>query len=365
MTQSSLTAVRSDIWRIDPEGGEPERVAGDLGVPDSVKFDSQGFIVSTQVYSGEVLRIDPRTGARTVLAALPPGLDNCTFVGDRLFVSSFTGEITEILDGGQTRTTLPGGLNWPLDLAVDENGDLYIADWTYFYALRPGGRAAHTKDALPARLSWPPARCECRRRRRIHRYHRQWRGRSVPPREWLQRNHGAGLRPTLRRGARTGRAHRAAEFGTGRVLSVRSGHVEVLASGLREPVGVAFGQDGICYASESGAGRVVSITDSGVDTVVEGLDKPQGILIRDGQLYVVDVGAKVLITIDLATEARDVIARELPVGAPPGVIPKPLRGIPPFFGPEGPFAGIAAGPDGTLYLSADAEGSVLALRKVE
>lgn len=156
-----------------------------------------------------------------------------------------------------------------------------------------------------------------------------------------------------------------AEFGTGRVLSVRSGHVEVLASGLREPVGVAFGQDGICYASESGAGRVVSITDSGVDTVVEGLDKPQGILIRDGQLYVVDVGAKVLITIDLATEARDVIARELPVGAPPGVIPKPLRGIPPFFGPEGPFAGIAAGPDGTLYLSADAEGSVLALRKVE
>jgi len=28
---------------------------------------------------------------------------------------------------------------------------------------------------------------------------------------------------------------------------------------------------------------------------------------------------------------------------------------------QGPFAGIAAGPDGTLYLSADAEGSVLAL----
>jgi hypothetical protein len=28
----------------------------------------------------------------------------------------------------------------------------------------------------------------------------------------------------------------------------------------------------------------------------------------------------------------------------------------------GPFAGIAAGPNGTLYVSADAEGSVLALR---
>lgn len=32
----------NDIWRIHPDGGEPERVVGDLGVPDSVKFDSEG-----------------------------------------------------------------------------------------------------------------------------------------------------------------------------------------------------------------------------------------------------------------------------------------------------------------------------------
>ncbi len=62
-----------------------------------MKFDSAGCIVSTQVHSGQVLRIDPRTGERTVLATLNPGLDNLTFVGERLFVSNFTGEITEIL----------------------------------------------------------------------------------------------------------------------------------------------------------------------------------------------------------------------------------------------------------------------------
>jgi hypothetical protein len=45
------------------------------------------------------------------------------------------------------------------------------------------------------------------------------------------------------------------------------------------------------------------------------------------------------------------------------VEPKPLKGLPPFSGPQGLFAGLAAGPDGTLYLSADAEGSVLALRR--
>ncbi len=63
----------NEIWRIGLDGGEPETVASGLGVPDSVKFDSAGLIVSTQVHSGQVLRIDPRTGKQTVLAESQPG----------------------------------------------------------------------------------------------------------------------------------------------------------------------------------------------------------------------------------------------------------------------------------------------------
>src|SRR5215471_3718889 len=81
----------NEIWRVHPDGGKAERVVGDLGVPVAVKFDSRGHIVSPQVGSGEVLRIDPRSGERRVLASLDPGLDNLTFIGDRLFVSSFDG----------------------------------------------------------------------------------------------------------------------------------------------------------------------------------------------------------------------------------------------------------------------------------
>jgi DNA-binding beta-propeller fold protein YncE len=80
-------------------------------------------------------------------------------------------------------------------------------------------------------------------------------------------------------------------------------------------------------------------------------------------LYVVDAGAKTLVVVDLENAATHTIASGLPVGAAPGVIPKPLKGMPPFSGPQGPFAGIAAGPDGTLYVSADADGSVLAFRR--
>jgi hypothetical protein len=74
------------------------------------------------------------------------------------------------------------------------------------------------------------------------------------------------------------------------------------------------------------------------------------------------VGTKELIEYDLARKARRTIASQLPVGAPPGVIPKVLRGTAPLSGPLGSFAAVAAGADGTLYVSGDAEGSVLAIR---
>jgi hypothetical protein len=105
----------------------------------------------------------------------------------------------------------------------------------------------------------------------------------------------------------------------------------------------------------------------GTDVVVDGLQRPQGIHVRDGRLYIVDAGAKELIEVDLnagSPLARSTIAADLPVGAPPGVEPKPLKGMPPFSGPQGPFAGVTSGPDGTLYLSADGDGSVLAIAPI-
>ncbi|MGW0021286.1 SMP-30/gluconolactonase/LRE family protein [Rhodococcus sp. NPDC003382] len=353
----------NDIWRIDPDGGEPERVAGDLGVPDAVKFDSDGFIVSTQVASGQVLRINPRNGDRTVLAQLNPGLDNLTFLGDRLFVSSFTGKVTEILAGGETREALSDGLTWPLDLTVGPDGTVYIADGTFLLALEPGGGTRTlgmlfspgwpgyirgvtavgngefivTGDGIVSRYN--PAAAE-----------------SEVLADGLEALYGVAV-------SHSGTVV-AADLGAGKVYAVASGEARVVADGLAEPIGVAFASNGTALVSEAGAGRILSITASGVDTLIDGLERPEGIVVHDGTLFIVDVDAKTLIGVDLETKAQQVIARNLPVGAPEGVTPKPLLGLPPFSGPQGPFAGIAAGPDGTLYVSADAEGSVLAIRKV-
>jgi sugar lactone lactonase YvrE len=352
----------NEIWRVDPDGGEPQSVAGDLGVPDSVKFDAQGYIVSTQVASGQVLRIDPRSGEQRLLAQLNPGLDNCTFVGDRLFVSNFTGEITEISPDGATQSVLAGGLNWPMDLAVGHDGQLYIADGTYFYVALPDG-SLHTAGMLfspgypgfvrGVAASGPGEFVVTTSGGQVARYRPEASESNVLA-DGFDQLYGVALSPG---------GVVFAELGTGRVLSLQSGGIAVLATDLRAPVGVAINADGACLVAESGAGRVVRLNGSRVDIVVADLQRPQGILVRGGVLYVVDAGAKELIAFDLTTNLRQTIASGLPVGPPPGVTPKPLLGMPPFSGPQGPFAGITATADGTLYLSADGDGSVLALRR--
>jgi len=359
----------NEIWRVSLDGGAPETVATDLGVPDSVKFDSQGFIISTQVHSGQVLRIDPRNGERTILANLTAGLDNSTFVGNRLFVSNISGYVTEILAGGKTRDLVPDGFNWPLGLAIDSTGLLYVADGPFSYTLRPGqerqlagflfspgypgysrGVAAvgagefivTTANGAVARYS--PAKQE-----------------STVLAIGFDQLYGVAVSPAG--------AVIFAEQGTGCVRSVQSATsnpsspVETLATDLRMPSGVAVGSDGTCFVSESAGGRVVKLSRGGVEPVLDGLGKPQGILVRGELLYVVDAGSKELIQYDLKSGVRRSIATGLPVGAPPGVTPKFLGRIGNMSGPMGPFAGIAAGGDGTLYLSGDAEGSVISIRE--
>jgi sugar lactone lactonase YvrE len=351
----------NDIWRIHPDGGTAERVTGDLGAPVAVKFDAKGYIVSPQVASGQVLRIDPRNGERSTLAQLEPGLDNLTFVKSRLFVSNFTGQITEILNNGKTQALLPAGLQWPLDLTVGEDGKLYLADGTHFYEVGADGKpqllGMMFSPGYPGFIRGVAAAGSgeflvTTSLGQISRYRPRSNEHEVLAQD-LDQLYGLAITPNG--------GVIAAELGAGRVVSVKNGQLEVLATGLSKPVGVACA-GGSCFISESGAGRVAKLNGSGVEVVLDGLRQPQGIVERDGQLYIVDAGDKLLIAFDLKSKARSVIAADLPIGAPDGVTPKPLRGLMPFSGPQGPFASIAAGADGTLYVSGDAEGSVLAIR---
>jgi len=351
----------NEIWRVSLDGGEPEVVAKDLGVPDSVKFHPDGYLVSTQVHSGQVLKIDPRTGAQEVLAQIGPGLDNVAMVGKRIFVSHITGSIHEITAPGQTRALAEKGLQWPLGMAIGADGSVFVADGGFTYLLKgnelelqgmlftpgfPGWTRAVAPGAQAGEWIVTTANGDVARWRPAAQEHEMLA-------QGLDRPMGV---------ATSGATVVVADWGAGRVVSVDSAGVTELATGLEQPMGVAIGPDGAVYVAESGKGRVVMLAGGRAETVIDGMAQPEGIAIRAGKLYTVDIKAKQVIECDLSGGGRRTIASGLSVGAPEGIVPKPLGGVGPFCGPMLTFTGIAAADDGTLYVAGNLEGSVLALR---
>jgi sugar lactone lactonase YvrE len=356
----------NEIWRVDVTTGAHEVVAGNLGVPDSVKFDSKGRIVSTQVASGEVLRIDPQTGTREVLANLGPGLDNVTFLGERLFVSSINGSITEILASGRSRPLVQRGLQWPLGIAAAQDGQIFVCDGVFGYVLEPAAQGIDTLQ-LVGMAFWPGSPGYLRG--------------ATPGRksgEWLvttglgmvaHYRPGEGASDVLAMGydqlmgiatSHSG-AIAFAEFGTGRVHLIDGAEPRPLADGLDLPMGLGFLGDTVIVA-EAGAGRVTMVDAAGhKTTLAEGLGRPEGLCLRDGEVIVVDTLDKRVVAIDPATGSVTTLAANLPVGAPPGVVPRFLGPIGDMAGPMVNFADIDCAPDGTLLIAGDAEGSVLSL----
>lgn len=351
----------NQIWRINLDGTGCEVVAGDLGVPDSVKFDARGRIISTQVGSGQVLRIDPQSGARTLLADIGPGLDNSTFVGDRLFVSHMTGSIHEILAPGRLRELNPRGLLWPMGIAAADDGSVYVADGSYAYVAHPG--EAMNLVGMIFTPGYPG-------------FHRGVA--AAGGGEWfvttsigeVRRWNPAAQTSELLAGGHDRLMGIAAfpdgglvfaEAGTGCIHLLDSAGASVLASGLDTPAGVAIDASGRVFVTESGAGRIVRLEGGKALTVIDGLELPEGLAEHDGRLYAIDVAARELMEVSPEDGARRTIAAGLPVGAPAG----PRKYLGPagaFSGPMISFAGLAAGPDGSLFVGADGNGSVMAIR---
>jgi sugar lactone lactonase YvrE len=353
----------NEIWRVELNGGTPEVVAKDLGIPDSVKFHPDGYIVSTQVASGQVLKIDPRTGAKEVLADIGPGLDNVTFVKGRTFVSHIAGSVHEIVAPGKTRPLVDKGFQWPMGVAVNGAATVYAGDGMFAYAIKPGA-----ERELVGTFVWPG-------------YPGFIRGVAADSNgawivstaigtiaRWIpgQGNEvlASGLEIPMGVALAANGTVVVADAGSGKVLSIQNGTVSELAHGLKVPYGVAIGTDNTVYVSLPEEGKVAKITGGKTATVVDGLSRPEGIAVRGTKLYVVDTVAKSLTECNLASGTRSVIATHVPVGSPAGGAPLRLGGVGDMCGPMWTFTGLAAGADGTVYVAANAEGSVLSFRPV-
>jgi sugar lactone lactonase YvrE len=148
-----------------------------------------------------------------------------------------------------------------------------------------------------------------------------------------------------------------AEFANGRI--VRTGpnpdsRVRMIIDGLAGPVDLVIVDATRGYVTESLAGRITefSLNQYEKRTLVDGLDRPEGLaLLPSGALAVAEVGARRVLAIDPKSGRRTVMADNLPIGLEsPG-------------GTGDPYAvsDLATAGDGTLYLSADRDRTVLRL----
>lgn len=355
----------NEIWRIPVAGGRPEPFIKDLGLPTAVKINSKGQIISTQGRTGEVLKIDIQSASKQVLAKVRPGLDNLALTrDDRVFISHFTdGGVAEIMPDGSERRLVQPGFCGPTGITFGSDGVLYACDGISIAAVGLDGsqrRVGMLFDGeFPGFVRGIDAGANgnlivTTANGGVVTYH---------PDTHQMTEHAKGLNELHGVAVGPNGSIVAAESGAGRVLLISGNELKIAATGLSRPTGIVVAADGSCYVAESGKGTIAHINGA-VSTALGGLDEPQGLMLAGDDLYVVDAGTRELVCFSTRTRKRSTIATNLPVGSPPGVVPHVLSGVPGLIpGPLTSFAGITQSHDGTIYISADSEGTILALRR--
>ncbi len=346
-----------EVWRVDIDTGAKEKVVDGLKSPPAVKFNGKGELIVPQAGNGEIVRIDIQNGSKTVIAKVRPGIDNLAFSSDnRLFISHFVdGGVDEVATDGSNaeRVVVPRGLVGPWGLVCGDAGRLYIHDGLSLAVLsaskevgRLGGLLDNSFPGFARSLAGgaPGELLLSTFAGDVVQYFPDGRPFNMLVRK-LKEPYG------LTRLVDGGVA--VAEAGTGRLLRVDAdGQTSTLAEGLAKPCEVRAANDGSLFFSELGQGRVGKVAANGaVSTVLDGLDKPKGLALRQDALLILDRGLKELYAVNLTTGQQNTLASSLPVGDPPGCSRGPMD----FSG------GLAVGPDGTIYIAADGEGSILSL----
>jgi sugar lactone lactonase YvrE len=352
---------KGQVARVDVDKAELSVVADGFKIPAAVNFDSKGnlFVVDTAL--GQLVRVDPKTGAKKMVAQLKPSLDNLAIDDkDRIFVSNMadngiqevdpeTGTAKQVIIG---KLALPGGIGVVSDGGKDT---IYIAD---VFAYR-------TVDGATGEVS-EPARMHADGVTLEYPMSATASGDDVLLSSWF-----TGTVQLIDR--KTGKTkemlhdfkapHDAVKLGDGSILVNELGSKSlvrasgehgkdrtVVIGGLEGPVGLVAGSGGTVYLTEAFAGQVSKVEANGEKTVVaKDLKGPEGIALSpDGKLIVAEVGAKRIIQIDPASGTVTEIAANLPIGLPaaPGGLPSNIP------------TGVGVGATGVIYFSSDVENAI-------
>jgi len=352
---------KGQVAKVDVDKAELAVVADGFKIPAAVNFDSKGNLWVVDTALGQLVRVDPKTGAKKMVAQLKPSLDNLAIDDkDRIFVSNMadngiqevdpeTGAAKQVIIG---KLALPGGIGVVSDGAKDT---IYVAD---VFAYR-------TVDGTTGEVS-EPARMHADGVTLEYPMSATAKGDDVLLSSWF-----TGTVQLIDR--RTGKTkemlhdfkapHDAVKLGDGSILVNELGSKSlvrasgehgkdrtVVIGGLEGPVGLAAGPDDAVYVTEAFAGQVSKVGSNGEKTVVaRDLKGPEGIaLAPDGKLIVAEVGARRIVSIDPKDGTVTEIAGNLPIGLPaaPGGLPSNIP------------TGVGVGATGVIYFSSDIENAI-------
>lgn len=355
-----------EIWRVNLDGSANERIAHGLTVPTAVKHGPDGLVYTVE-RRGRVLSIDPDTGAIREIVTVPPGLDNLVFApsGHLLVSNSVRGSITEIdLRAATTREVLKSdGLIGPFGVTINAAGTVVVADTMSYLAVDDNGSVTRpVTDTTDGFVGYFRGALSTSKGRLLF---------STVSGAIVDFTPGAEPRTlTSELSEPLGMAENSwgeiaiAEAGAGqlRVISP-DGRVTVLADSLDRPTSVASSPDGTWIVSEASASQVTRIESDGKrSTVMANLEEPHGVSVVDEWIYVVERGARRLTRCLQTGEEPEVVAEDLPVDNAAAIEVPLIEGLPPIApGPWPPFNDLAITHNGTLLVSSDQLGTVLAI----
>lgn len=344
---------RKAVVRVDPETGATTQVASGFTQPVSARFDSHDRLYVLDGATGELIRVDPATGAKETVVTLPAADDNM-IIGpdDHAYVSNMAdSSVTDVdLATGNRRVVTSSPLTFPRDIAAGPDG-VVVADSTAVRLIDPAtGQVRELARRLATEIQFPS-------------------GVSV---------HGDHL------------VFASDLVGTVQVVD-RAGHPVRQAAGFQQPADAVELDDGGLVVAEPTAGRLVRTDGTGAPRpLAEGLGTPTGLTVTgDGRILVTDASGGRLLGVDPVNGTVTVVATEL--GAPRSVATTPdgavvvldaggrvlrlepgsaratvlAEGIAVGYldAPHPRSGGIAVTADGTVYVAADKENSVYALRR--
>jgi sugar lactone lactonase YvrE len=357
---------KGQVAKVDVDKAELTVVADGFKIPAAVNFDSKGNLWVVDSALGQLVRVDPKTSAKKMVAQLKPSLDNLAIDDkDRIFVSNMADNGIQEVDAetGAAKQVIIGKLALPGGIGVVSDGDkdtIYVAD---VFAYR-------TVDGKTGEVS-EPARMHAAGVTLEYPMSATAKGDEVILSSWF-----TGTVQVIDR--KTGATkemmhdfkapHDAIRIDDGSILVNELGSKSlirasgehgkdrtVLIGALEGPVGLVGGPKGDVYVTEAFAGQVSKIGSNGEKTVLaKDLKMPEGIaLAGDGKLIVAEVGAKRIVEVDPQTGTVTEIAGNLPIGlvGAPGGLP---TNIP---------TGVGVGASGTIYFSSDIENAIYKVTK--